>query len=181
MTGGEKAQKWQHNYIMQHVVKGFLNLPDYDTLLGDVCKHFRDTTKRELAHTTLAVFKQGSLSVKDFLLKFEELTQDAEYLVYDVDIQSFKPEYNRILVNLGNCAVKPSILKGIYSESKLPTTYVAWKEKVMQLGVAEEMPNIMQGKQVAQDTTVTVKSFTSVKSSSPPAITLCYLLLHYAT
>jgi hypothetical protein len=102
-------------------------------------------------------------------LKFEELTLDAEYLVYDVDIKGFKPEYDRILVNLGNCAVKPSILKGIYSESKPPTTYAAWKEKVMQLGIAEEMLNIMQGKQIAQDMTVTVKSFASAKSSSPPA------------
>jgi hypothetical protein len=37
--------------------------------------------------------------------------------------------------------------------------YAAWKEKVMQLGIAEEIMHIMKGKQVTQDTRVMVKSF----------------------
>jgi hypothetical protein len=165
MTGGEEARRWQHSYIKQHVTRGTLILPDYDTFWGEVRKQFGDTTKKQLAHTKLAVFKQGSLSVKAFISKFERLTEDAQYLVYDADAKRFKPEYDRVLINLGNTAVKPSILKGIYSESNPPTTYAAWKEKVMQLGIAEEMIDIMPGKSFAQDTTV--KSFTSAKSSPP--------------
>lgn len=92
-----------------------------------------DTMEAKDAHGRLTALKQGKRDAADFFSDFEVAFEQAGL---DQD--------NPFLTELVQKAARQSIIGNIYNSGTLPTTYVGWRDRILQLDNMERMFDGMQ-------------------------------------
>ncbi|KAJ3015736.1 hypothetical protein NUW54_g962 [Trametes sanguinea] len=129
---GERVDVWKEAFSRAHYVNGSWNFATLNAFWEKLDSIFDDPNTRHTAQAKLESLKMRG-SAQEFFTEFEQLVTIAKYRLDD-----------EFVLNILQRNAREDFIRNIYASGNIPTTYAAWKERILGLDKYRDMFNVIR-------------------------------------